>query len=460
MNVINWTVKHDYCIGCGVCAGICPSNNLKMDWSNQGELIPHPIESCNENCSICLEICPFFNHEQNQDSVADSLFSKTLNMEYNEFTGFYHSCYEGYLKDENERLKCASGGAATWVLKSLLTEKIIDGIIAVVKSKNPDRMFEFKILSSSDEVESSAGSVYYPVEISQVLKIILQEKNKKTYAVIVLPCVAYALRLAMEKIPKLKRKIKIIASLTCGQLQNRFCTEILAIESGVCLKDLAFFDYRRCDKERLASDFLQVPIDFNGNEGKPLNYHGLPYHLWKYHYFKQNACNYCDDIFGEIADVTFMDAWLPDYMKDYRGRSLIIIRGQEIISLFENLNENHFKLKSINVQNIIKSQEGVIKKKRIILAGKLYQTKNEGRWYPHKRVKPNIKHYHQYHDYIQLTEVVQNKSKNIWPLYRNNLTNNEFWNKMKNCEKKINQHKFHEKFSILKTILKKFFNRI
>ncbi len=35
MNVIRIIVKNDYCIGCGVCAGICPSNNLHMDWSEK-----------------------------------------------------------------------------------------------------------------------------------------------------------------------------------------------------------------------------------------------------------------------------------------------------------------------------------------------------------------------------------------------------------------------------------------
>ena len=59
-----------------------------------------------------------------------------------------------------------------------------------------------------------------------------------------------------------------------------------------------------------------------GNEGIPLSNQGLPYHLWHYQYFKHNACNFCDDVFGETADITFMDAWLPEYVRDYKGTSL------------------------------------------------------------------------------------------------------------------------------------------
>ena len=66
-------------------------------------------------------------------------------------------------------------------------------------------MFDFKILSNSDEVYSCAGSSYYPVEISKILKEILKEKEEFTYAIVGLPAYT-ALRLMIEKIPKLKRK--------------------------------------------------------------------------------------------------------------------------------------------------------------------------------------------------------------------------------------------------------------
>ena len=138
-----------------------------------------------------------------------------------------------FKKMTEKRLKSASGGLATSFLSSLIEENVVDRVAAVGIFEDNDRMFDFKILSNSDEVYSCAGSAYYPVEISRVLKEIIKEKEELNYAIIALPCVTYALRLAMEKIPKLKKKIKIIASLTCGQLQNRFCTELLALESGI-----------------------------------------------------------------------------------------------------------------------------------------------------------------------------------------------------------------------------------
>ena len=108
----------------------------------------------------------------------------------------------GFNKDDEKRLKSASGGLATvlfylhylkkiLLIKSLLLESVGDN----------HRMFDFKILSNPDEVYSCAGSAYYPIEISRVIKKILKEKEENTYAIIALPCVVYSLRLAIERNP-------------------------------------------------------------------------------------------------------------------------------------------------------------------------------------------------------------------------------------------------------------------
>ncbi|BDZ71662.1 Coenzyme F420 hydrogenase/dehydrogenase, beta subunit C-terminal domain [Methanobacterium petrolearium] len=378
MNVVDVVVKHDYCIGCGVCSGTCPSTNLCMDWSSNGELIPYAGDGCKENCSICLDVCPFYDHPVNQDDIADFLFRKTPDINHHEYTGYYLNCYVGFQEDEQKRLKSASGGLATCFLVSLLKEGVVDNIVAVGIAE--DRMYDHKILKSPGEVYECAGSAYYPVEISRILKVILEEKEDESYGIIALPCVVYGLRLAMLRIPKLKRKIKVIASLTCGQLQNRYCTELLALESGVRVDEIARMDFRRKKKGNMASDYLQVAIDLDGKEGTPQSNHGLPFHLWHYHYFKQNSCNFCDDVFGELADVTFMDAWLEEYMDDYRGTSLVIVRTPLSGRVLEGLSGH--EVEGIDIQKVIQSQMGVIQKKRVLLCGKLYKKETIDMWYP------------------------------------------------------------------------------
>lgn len=438
MNVIDLIVKNDYCIGCGVCAGICPYNNLHMDWSPKGELIPHINDLCNEKCSICLDACPFNNHEINQDDIASSLFSKIQDMKHNTYTGYYLNCYAGFQKDTEKRLKSASGGLATSFLSSLIEKNVVDRVAAVGIFENNGRMFDFKILSNFEDIYKCAGSAYYPVEISRVLKEIIKEKEELNYAIIALPCVTYALRLAMEKIPKLKKKIKTIASLTCGQLQNCFCTELLALESGINVNELSIMNFRQKSEKNSAIDYMQVAFDKNGNIGTPHSNQELPFHLWHYQYFKQNACNFCDDIFGEVADVTFMDAWLPEYIQDYRGTSLIIARTPLTLELLENSPE--CTLKEISANRVIESQIGVINKKRTLIKGRLYKSEISNSFYPEKRVKPDFKVYNDNKEFIDLTTEIQDLSKELWPKYRLDKSTAEFWNDLKHLESKIGKY--------------------
>lgn len=449
MNVIEIVVKNDFCIGCGVCAGICPSNNLHMDWSSQGELIPYENNDCSDKCSICLDVCPFYDHKINQDNIAEFLFSKIPKIDYNEYAGYHLNCYVGFQKDDKKRLKSASGGLATSFLSSLLEKNIVDKIVAVGANEN-NRMFDFKILSNPKEVYSSAGSAYYPVEISLILKKILEEKDEKSYAIIALPCVVYALRLAMEKIPKLERKIKIIASLTCGQLQNRFCTELLALESGIKVDELLTIDFRRKSRKNPASNFMQVSIDKDGNDGIHQPYQKLPFHLWYYHYFKQNACNYCDDVFGEVADVTFMDAWLPEYIDDHKGTSLVIVRTSAVQKLLESSKES--VLNNINVQRVVESQNGPIQKKRTFLKGRIYEKELLGLFYPKKRVNSDESIYIENKKFIELTSKIQNLSKKIWTKHRLDKSTEEFWKELKYMESNISKYERNLKIlSLIKT---------
>lgn len=97
------------CCGCGVCAGLCPSNTLSMQWNQEGEYQPIFISEC-KNCGFCLAICPFENSNPNEDEIGFNLFSNISEIHHQKETGYYLSSYVGYVISETDRWHSASGG--------------------------------------------------------------------------------------------------------------------------------------------------------------------------------------------------------------------------------------------------------------------------------------------------------------------------------------------------------------
>ena len=366
------------CCGCGVCAGYCPSNSLALQWNHSGEYQPVFISDC-KSCGICLSVCPFENNNPNEDDIGQYLFSNITSIHHRKETGYYLQSYVGHVISDQDRWNSASGGLATWFLTELLKRDIVDSVVCVRKSSSHDKLYEFFIAETMEDVKSASGSAYYPTEMSEVLKEILQ--NKKRYAVIALPCFVKALRLAQRRSKRLSERIVCIASLTCGHMKSTEFTKHIAKVGGLN-EDIQSVHYRTKSLERPANLFSFDYVGVEGNTASRIWSEGIDT-LWASDEYTVPACNFCDDIFGECADVTFMDAWLPGYVQDSRGTSLCIVRSELAESVFHN--GNGVSISSISIDKIIQSQRGVIQNKRELLS---YRLANSNHPRLNKRVKP------------------------------------------------------------------------
>lgn len=215
-SVLTKVVERGYCIGCGVCVAICPSQTLDMQFNTFGEYIPVVRDgaSCSPNCQACLAVCPFSDGSPNEDDLGRELFAQTAEMKHVSPAGYYLDSLAGFSRVEGHRANGASGRLVTWTLETLLESGAVDRAICVMPTPGQPPLFRPKVCSRPAEIRMCSGSCYYPVEFSRVLQEVLTVEAR--YAIVTLPCVAKALRLAAKRNRTLSHRIRYVLGLTCG----------------------------------------------------------------------------------------------------------------------------------------------------------------------------------------------------------------------------------------------------
>ena len=370
-------VEADLCCGCGACAGGCPDDALEMSFNRHGEYVPHRTQDC-RSCGLCLKVCPFINSNPNEDELGHAHFGEIEGVQHRVETGYYLSAHLGHAPDPDVRWNGSSGGMATWVLCELLERDEIDHVLTVTPRRDPDKLFEFCVASSPDEVRRCSKSSYYPVEASEVLRFV--RENEGRYAFVGLPCACKAIRLVQRGNQTIGRRLRWVFGLVCGMQQACTCfvSEVARIAGlpgtpvTVCFRDKS--------RDRPASNFGITLEDASGNS-RTVPFRKGPNRLWGRGIFSLGACKYCDDIFSECADAAFMDAWLPEYSNDPEGHSIVLSRSPRLDRLLDGVPT----LKRVGIEEVVRSQS--LEQKREKLRVRLFLSKGRTH-FPRKRVKP------------------------------------------------------------------------
>lgn len=389
--LIDTVISKDYCIGCGTCASL-EGSPVSMELDKDGKYKPVINKSQITDMKInVLSICPFSDKSKNETDIAKELFSQNSDIKYNKYLGYYLENYAGYVKTGEFRREGGSGGMGNWIASQLLAHNLVDAIIHVKSNNSTDnQLFDYQISYSQDELFNGAKSKYYPIELSQVLKLI--KKSEVKYAVIGIPCYIKSIRLLAEQDELIKARVKYFIGLVCGHLKSDFFAKSIGWQLGIKPENLTSIDFRKKMIGRGANDYgVEVRGEKNSEKivlSSPSK--DLYTTNWGHGLFKYNACEYCDDVMAETADVTVGDAWLPEYLNDSMGTNIVIVRNPIIKKILDEHKDN-IHLEKISSKKIYQSQASGIRHRRHGLAYRLYLKDYKGEWRPKKRVKPNNK---------------------------------------------------------------------
>lgn len=391
LTLLSSVIKGGYCIGCGGCATLDNSPfSIKFDKYYQLQAVQNDDTEISENMdSQISEVCPFSERSQNEDTISAKLF-KENGKRYSVELGYFYSTYAGYVKEGEYRDKGSSGGMVSWFLVELLNRKLIDGVIHV-RAEEGEKMFAYTISHSVEEVKLGAKSKYYPVEMSHVLTQVKKMEGK--YAIVGIPCFIKAVRLLTQKDTLLESRIKYCIGLVCGHLKSANFARSFSWQCGIHPQNMQSIDFRTKLSNFGANDYGVTVTGICNEElitktSKPVSQ--LFGTNWGYGFFKYKACDFCDDVLAETADVTFGDAWLPQYVNEYKGTNIIVIRNSSIDNILQHANEeSRINIENITEKDVIESQKGGFTHRKEDIAYRLHKQNEVGKWYPPKRIKPS-----------------------------------------------------------------------
>ncbi|WP_036151624.1 Coenzyme F420 hydrogenase/dehydrogenase, beta subunit C-terminal domain [Maribacter forsetii] len=388
INTLENVVDGGFCVGCGACAY---SAGTGMKINKYGEYTPD-LDAINEKDQKTLEkaefVCPSLNPSYNEDVLATE-FLANENSNKSEYIGYYENVYGGFVKEADYRNRGTSGGFGTWIGAALFQKGMIDGVIHVKETKreNPlDPFFKYGISTTLDEIQNGARTKYHVIELSEILNLIREKPGK--YLLIGVPCMIKAVRRVQLTDPFVKESIKYTLSLVCGHLKSINWTLSLAWGKGIVPEKATKFKYRTkgegisarayvftaySDSQEIAEDSAKV-IGGKFNQGALM----------------LEACNFCDDVVGETADITVGDAWLPQFEIDAQGTNMLIVRNREINKLLQqSINEDRVNLVDLTEADAKYAQAGGFRQRREGLSFRLGKMDKQNKMRPEKRIKAN-----------------------------------------------------------------------
>jgi len=376
---INEVIENNFCVGCGNCAFLDKSR-YQLNENSLVEFIGEDAEAVIKDKTISA-VCPFSEYAENEDDIAARDYSHSDNFDTS--IGFYNGIYAGWDNDESSRMLSSSGGLATFLIKELIRRKLVDAAIVVVYDESSPHGVKYKIVRDPLELEASRQSKYVVTSYLDILGDIVNVEGR--YVFVGIPCYVKSLKLLMRQHPVLRERIAYTIAIFCGHQKTFSFPQYIGWNLGVQPNDLKMVNYRVKKEGFRSYEYFYQAVDKNNllHEGVVTKIKWLD---WGVGLFKLKACDVCDDVTGETADIIFGDAWLRPYTLDYRGTNVLVCRNRELENiLLESQKKGQITLIAESKETIIKSQAANYRHRKEGLLSRIAFFNSKSMPYPSRR---------------------------------------------------------------------------
>ncbi|TDH25258.1 coenzyme F420 hydrogenase [Segetibacter sp. 3557_3] len=382
-------VDSGLCIGCGSCVAQAAVRGTYMDFDPIGQLKPHgPAEWYRSRTEQFTQTCPFSPGAKNEDQLAALNFPGAEHKD--NAVGRYQTAYVGYVAEEDFRTHGSSGGMVSWVATELLRQGLIDGVAHVVATQNPQedgRFFRYRISRTEAHIREGAKSRYYPIDLSEILALIRAVPGR--YAVVGIPCFIKAIHLLRSEDPNIRERIPFTLGLFCGHMKSARFVESFAWQMNVPVTEVSRVEFRQKDPNRPAN-WYNAKLTLRNGQTVDKDWWNLADGDWGAGFFMNSACNFCDDVVGETADISFGDAWVEPYSSDPRGTNVVVVRSTVIENFIQDaIQQGRLQLENVDAKFVEQTQAAGFRQRREGLAYRLTWWR-KGIRLP-KRVAPDAK---------------------------------------------------------------------
>jgi len=348
-DVVNWRL----CVGCGVCAYVCPDYKIKLvDIENDGIRPFLDSDDCGA-CRECINVCPGYE-------TIHFYGSNRLNLieDLKKSWGPVIEVWEGYAADKDLRYHGSSAGLASALALYCLEREGMYGVLHT--GSDTKKKWKNKTVFSNDHesILSNTGSRYSPASPCDSLKLI--ETANSPCVFIGKPCDLSGLRKAQQQNEKLNEKIGVAIGIFCAGTPSTTGIKQLLKSLRLNVEDIEEIRYRG---KGWPGNFT-VRSKHNGQIERHISYEKSWGFLQKYRPFR---CYLCPDGTSEFADISCGDPWYRELNENEKGYSLVLVRtekGERI--LHGAIEAGYVKLEQADYRILQKSQKNLLLKREAI----------------------------------------------------------------------------------------------